>query len=627
MDDQIARHISIKIPEDPLCPIDPDDSLTLKQAELLLQLQRDVLEDIAFSRKSREVVTKICHLAEELLPNAVASVMLLNQGKLYVYCAPSIPGAGVERLNGLEPGPNSGSCGNVIYTQKPAFVSNTFADKRWSSLMQLAEDFNLRACWSVPVRIEEHELIGTFALTSFETRAPSLFHRRLLETCSFLTGIVLKREKLEKSLVDAAYFDPLTQLSNREKLQLDLQEHLNSGRKFVLAFVGLNRFKSVNDTYGHATGDYVLLQVAKRLSSGCGIALGLYRITGDEFAIVIESPHFMEALSALAHQMEIVLAPPFRFNDAEFFIRASVGFAYPLDENDTVEELMKHADTAMYAAKASNEQIFAVFTPEMADRVQDELQIERDLHKALNNQEFEVFYQPIMDAEGKRLNSLEALIRWHHPEKGLISPVVFIPLAEEAGLIPQISTFVIDQSIALLKQLKTDGLPLCRVSVNLSGREFNLKHINELTSAIEAEGLTNCFEFELLESYLMENAEEVIALLNSIRKRGISIAIDDFGTGYSSLSYLKKFPVDKIKIDQSLIKDIVFDVNDLEITKAVVAMARSLKLKVVAEGVETKEHSQLLSDLGVDYLQGYLFSKPVTISEIKAYIEKACDVS
>lgn len=623
MVDQMVSKSFIQLPEDPLCPIDPSDSLSLEQAELLLLLQRDVLADIVFSTEAYSVVEKICYLAEELLPNSVASVMLLKDNKLDVYCAPSIPVEGIKRLNGLQPGPNAGSCGNVCFKKQPAFVSNTFIDDRWKDLMPIAEDFNLKACWSVPVRTEVDELVGTFALTSFETRAPSLFHRRLLDTCGFLIGIVLKREKLERSLVDAAYYDSLTQLSNREKLQLDLLGYIEEGREFVLAFIGLDRFKSVNDTYGHETGDYVLSQVAKRLSSGCGIALGVYRITGDEFAVVIESPQFMDALAALATQIEAVLAPSFSFNDAEFFIRACVGFTYPLDELDSVSELMRRADTAMYAAKASNEQNFAVFTPAMADKVQEELQLERDLHHAINNQEFEVFYQPIMEADGKAIHSLEALIRWHHPEKGMISPLVFIPLAEEAGLIPKISTFVVNQVISFLSELKTTNIPLCRVSINLSGREFNPKHINELMAVIEEHDLMHCFEFELLESYLMENAEEVISLLNSIRKRGISIAIDDFGTGYSSLSYLKRFPVDKIKIDQSLIKDIVFDANDLAITKAVVAMARSLNLKVVAEGVETESHSELLSELGLDYLQGFFFSKPTTSIEITEYIKKS----
>ncbi|WP_024850861.1 bifunctional diguanylate cyclase/phosphodiesterase [Hydrogenovibrio kuenenii] len=623
MVDQMVSKSFIQLPEDPLCPTDPSDSLSLEQIELLLQLQRDVLEDIVFSTDANGVVEKICYLAEELLPNSVASVMLLKDNKLDVYCAPSISKEGIERLNGLQPGPNAGSCGNVCFKKTPAFVSDTFTDDRWKDLMPIAEDFNLRACWSVPVRTEVDELVGTFALTSFETRAPSLFHRRLLDTCGFLIGIVLKREKLEKRLVDAAYYDSLTQLSNRKKLQLDLQGYIEEGREFVLAFIGLDRFKSVNDTYGHETGDYVLSQVAKRLSSGCGIALGVYRITGDEFAVVIESPQFTDAFIALAAQIETVLAPSFSFNDAEFFIRACVGFTYPLDELDSVAELMKRADTAMYAAKASNEQNFAVFSPAMADKVQEELQLERDLHHAINNQEFEVFYQPIMDADGKVVHSLEALIRWHHPEKGMISPLVFIPLAEEAGLIPKVSTFVVGQVISFLNELKVANIPLCRVSINLSGREFNPKHINELMSVIEEHDLMHCFEFELLESYLMENAEEVISLLNSIRKRGISIAIDDFGTGYSSLSYLKKFPVDKIKIDQSLIKDVVFDANDLAITKAVVAMARSLNLKVVAEGVETGSHSELLSELGVDYLQGFVFSKPVTSAEVTTYIEKS----
>ncbi|MDX1796873.1 MAG: GGDEF domain-containing phosphodiesterase, partial [Hydrogenovibrio sp.] len=299
----------------------------------------------------------------------------------------------------------------------------------------------------------------------------------------------------------------------------------------------------------------------------------------------------------------------------------SKGFAYSLSSEDSFMELIKRADTAMYAAKESNDQNYAVFTPEMAEKVQGQLQLERDLHKAINNDEFEVYFQPIMESDGKKVHSLEALIRWHHPVNGLIPPNIFIPIAEESGIIHKISTIVVDQVLDFLQMLETDEVPLCRISVNISGREFNPTHIYGLMDKIRSKGLNDCFEFEMLESYLMGNAEDVISLLEEVRSTGISIAIDDFGTGYSSLSYLKKFPIDKIKIDQSLIKDIIFDSNDLAITKAVVAIARSLNLKVVAEGVETEEHSTLLSVVGIDFLQGYHFAKPMPRLEAEQYIK------
>ena len=615
------NHAQLKYLDDPSCPIDENDFVTVEQTESLYQLQREVLESVLLSKDTQQVVNKICLLAEQLVPNAVASVMLLDAGKLHVHSAPSIDEAGIARLNGLVPGPKAGSCGTAVYTKEPVFVSNTLNDERWASMVPVAEDLGLRACWSVPIKLEDREVIGSFALTSFESRPPSIFHRRILDTCSYLIGISLRRERLEQRLLEMAYYDDLTGLGNRDKLEIDIQRFLEMSTDFVLVLIGLDRFKSINDTYGHGTGDYVLSQVGKRLSSSCGIALGVYRITGDEFAVVVQTGSSPEEIAGLSSAIDAVLMPPLAYNDAEFFIQASKGFAYSLSSEDSFMELIKRADTAMYAAKESNDQNYAVFTPEMAEKVQGQLQLERDLHKAINNDEFEVYFQPIMESDGKKVHSLEALIRWHHPVNGLIPPNIFIPIAEESGIIHKISTIVVDQVLDFLQMLETDEVPLCRISVNISGREFNPTHIYGLMDKIRSKGLSDCFEFEMLESYLMGNAEDVISLLEEVRSTGISIAIDDFGTGYSSLSYLKKFPIDKIKIDQSLIKDIIFDSNDLAITKAVVAIARSLNLKVVAEGVETEEHSTLLSVVGIDFLQGYHFAKPMPRLEAEQYIK------
>ncbi|MDA3808148.1 MAG: diguanylate cyclase [Thiomicrorhabdus sp.] len=273
---------------DPSCPIEANDSVSFAQLELLYQLQRNILEDVALTEGYKSVLRKLCLMAEEMVPNSLASIMLLDDnGLLNVLAAPSIPKEGINALNGLVPGPFGGSCGNTVYCEKPTFVCNILTDEKWQNLRAVAESFGLGSCWSMPVRISEDEIIGTFALTSFEPSSPTVFQRRILDTCAYIVSIILRRHQSDSKLEHLAYHDVLTGLPNRTYLQIAIEELILENEGFSLLMFGLDRFKIINDTHGHDIGDKVLVASANLLKSMLYEGLRLFHISGDEFVLLV----------------------------------------------------------------------------------------------------------------------------------------------------------------------------------------------------------------------------------------------------------------------------------------------------------------------------------------------------
>ena len=609
------------------CQLDPtlyQSVLTAEQFESLFEFYADVFNALAEDLSLQAVLDKLCLAAEKLLPNAIATIMFLDEhGKLQVKAAPSVPESGIRALNNLEPGPHSGSCGNVIYRQEPVFVENTLKDERWQDIRELAINFDLRACWSMPIQVGD-KIIGTFALTSFEQRMPNAFQHKLLEMGAQIVSIAYRRSKLEEDVAFLAYHDPLTGLKNRKQLEKDIEAYIqaSNGEPYSLILLGLNRFKAINDTYGHNMGDRVLQAIGQCIERFVNNEFPLYRVGSDEFALIFKRKNCdVPMVEAYVENLARCIRRVIEVDHHHFYLSASFGIACALGKQHFYQ-LMKEADMAMYAAKANPNKCYAFYDPSMAQKVVDEAELDRDLHRALEERQFVLYYQPLMDATGNKVRSLEALIRWQHPEKGLIPPFKFIPLAEETGMISQITQWVVDQVISDLKNWHRRGLDQFMISINISGQEFNKQQISLLIDKIQQADLAPFFEFELTEGYFMGYEDASIELLEMIRSSGISIAIDDFGTGYSSLSYLKRFPVDKLKVDQSLVRDIVVDENDQAIVEAVVAMSHALKLKVVAEGVETLAHQKLLENKGIDYLQGYLYAKPKPAVLVEKFIRQ-----
>ncbi|MEW8507736.1 MAG: EAL domain-containing protein [Candidatus Thiodiazotropha sp.] len=437
---------------------------------------------------------------------------------------------------------------------------------------------------------------------------------------------VEERKHYEAQIWRQANFDTLTGLSNRSLFMDRLDRALAYARrhnyKLALLFIDLDRFKDVNDTLGHAHGDLLLQETAKRLQ-GCVREMDtVSRLGGDEFTVIL--PEMVENISAatVAGTILTSLLRPYTLDGHETKLSASIGITiYPQDGEDP-GMLLQNADTAMYRAKADGRNTFRYFTWEMNREAGGRAALEADLRNALKMEEFDLYYQPILNTLSGRIVGAEALLRWISPQRGFVGPDEFIPLAEESGLILPIGDWVMRRAAADLAAWDEMGLLLDQLSVNLSTLQFQAKGFTRKTVEFinSQPHLQSRLFFEITESVFIDEGSEPGARLAKLRKEGIGIDIDDFGTGYSSLSYLKRFPVDKIKIDRSFIRDVTSDPEDASLCEAIIAMAHHLKLSVVAEGVETNQQLQFLQRRGCDYAQGFLFGKPMPVDQFTDYM-------
>lgn len=437
-----------------------------------------------------------------------------------------------------------------------------------------------------------------------------------------------QRLRAEERVEHQAHYDLLTDLPNRvmfnDRLTLALAHANRHRRMLAILFVDLDRFKTIVDTLGHAIGDHVLRGVAERLSSSLEEGDTLARLGGDEFVILLPQIHRADKAVKLAQKVLEALKPAFHFSGHELHITTSIGIAlYPYDGEDA-DTLLKNADTALYRAKEQGRNNYQLYTPAMNARAFERLALENSLRKALERKEFLLHYQAQQDLKTGEITGMEALLRWQHPDLGLVYPAEFISLAEETGLIVPLGEWVLRTAAAQNKAWQKAGLPPMVVAVNLSARQFQHHDLVETVARVLKEtGLdARWLELEITESIAMQNADYTIIILRDLKEMGLQISMDDFGTGYSSLSYLKKFPIDTLKIDQSFVRDLSTDPNDAAIANAIIVLAHSLKLKVVAEGVETPEQKAFLKEHDCDKTQGYLFSNPISAALFEALIRQ-----
>lgn len=430
---------------------------------------------------------------------------------------------------------------------------------------------------------------------------------------------ITTQKTIEKKLEQMAHYDSLTELPNRmlffDRLGQILGNAKRYGFKFALLFIDLDRFKLINDSLGHSSGDIMLKEVAERLKSCLREADTVARMGGDEFTVILSKIASKDDAAYVAEKIIKSLEKPFILGGQECSIGASIGISVFPEDGATMEILMRNSDMAMYSAKEHGKNIYRFYVPIMDNSTFNKLQLENDLRSAVKKNEFLLYYQPQINIKTGKVIGMEALIRWKHPKMGIVSPAIFIPLAEETGLIVQMGDWVLETACMDVQKIIANGYPEMRVAVNLSGIQFKQKEIAEKISNILIKtGLdSKHLELELTESIAMENVENTIHKLQEINLMKIFLSIDDFGTGYSSLNYLKKYPINKLKIDQSFVRDIVKDNDDAVIVETIVAMAHSLRLNVIAEGVETGDQLDFLKRFGCDEVQGYLFGKPVPI--------------
>jgi len=439
---------------------------------------------------------------------------------------------------------------------------------------------------------------------------------------------ISENKHYQQELEHQANYDKLTGLPNRNLLSDRLDRAiLNAVRhrtRFAVAFIDLDGFKDINDSLGHGAGDRLLKAVAQRLVSALRATDTVARLGGDEFVLILGDQSEGKQLASELQRVLEIIAQPLTIDNSEIYVTASIGASVYPSDGQTGSALLKNADTAMYRAKDHGKNTVQCYSAEMNDEVSERLSLQVNLRRALEREEFLLHYQPQVDLRTGRMVGAEALIRWRHPELGMVSPGKFIPIAEACGLIEPIGEWVIKTACAQNKAWQDAGLPRLHVSVNLSTRQFRGKGLIEWVSRVLLEtGLeAKYLELELTESVIMHNAEHVIATVRDLKNLGLQLSIDDFGTGYSSLSYLKRFPVDRLKIDQSFIRDLGTDPDDAAIARTVIALAKSLDLRVIAEGVETAEQLAFLSLHDCDEVQGYYFSRPVPAEEFVRLLEK-----
>jgi diguanylate cyclase (GGDEF)-like protein len=451
---------------------------------------------------------------------------------------------------------------------------------------------------------------------------------------------VTEREKAESQIRMLAYYDALTGLPNRERFKEQAGQAMTAARrvgtKMALIYLDLDHFKRINDTLGHTAGDTLLRGVAKALTNivrgtdivakvdaETSVSSSLARLGGDEFTIMLTGLSRSESAARVAKRILQALARPLKIDDREYVVTGSMGIAVYPDDGEDVDLLLRNADIAMYAAKEDGRNNYRFFSEEMNSRMLDRLALESDLRMAIEKDELVLHYQPVVEATTGKIVATEALVRWQHPERGLVPPLDFIGIAEETGLIIPLGEWVLRTACSQAVAWREAGFEPMKMAVNIASQQLSQSDlVATVRSVLEATKLPGEYlELELTESSLMSDVEETAQTLWDLKETGLALSVDDFGTGYSSMSYLKQFPLDSLKIDRSFVRDLTTNDNDAAITRAVIALAKALDLATIAEGVEEQDQLAFLVSQGCDLIQGFLIGRPMPADDIDRFLE------
>ncbi|HEY9102364.1 sensor domain-containing protein, partial [Chitinimonas sp.] len=595
------------------------------RSERLLALQNDTLAAITAGHPLPHVLTQLAERVEQLAPEIQCSILLLDGQRVRHGAAPSLPPAFVAAINGAHIGPQAGSCGTAAYLNQPVEVADIATDPLWADYRSLALPHGLRACWSCPIRASDGSVLGTFAIYYQEPRHPSPFHRRIVEACTDLAGIAIEHRRAEDRIHTLAFYDPLTGLPNRalfqDRAELAIAHAHRNQLGLALLFTDLDRFKTINDSLGHAVGDKLLQVVARRLEAGVRDSDTVCRLGGDEFVLLLPDCDAAGALG-VAEKLIASAAEPVSIDGHDLNGTASIGIALFPQDGNSYDSLLKHADAAMYRAKELGRNAFCFYRQDMNAEAAERLELENALHQALARQELCLYYQPQVRIANRSLYGLEALLRWQHPQWGMVSPARFIPVAEECGLIDSIGRWVLDEACRQFSAWQAQGIAPPRISVNLSARQFQHDDIPAMVDATLARhGMSaSQLTLEITESLMMVRDDSTLGALRQLDQMGVTLAVDDFGTGYSSLGYLKRYPVRELKLDQSFVRDLDADADDRALASAVIHIGQSLRLTVVAEGVETASQLAFLREQGCQVAQGYHYARPMPADTLDEWL-------
>lgn len=592
------------------------------ELEALLSGQNRILEMIARGDSFQSTLDNIIHFIERFTHGAKCSIMIADQeGKRLLHgSSPNLPQAYNDAVHGIPIGPEIGSCGAAAFHKRSVIVTDIGTDPLWKDYRDLALAYGLKACWSSPVFDDDKRVIGTFGIYYCKSSSPREKDMEIIQKATDLTSLAIQHYRAKEKINFMAYHDALTNLPNRRLF--DLRAHaavggtkVDEGEKLCLMFLDLDRFKIVNDSLGHTMGDRLLKYVSEKLKKCVENEALISRQGGDEFAILLEHTS-KEKAKGVAERILQAMSELFVIEGTEIYVTTSVGMSFYPDDGEDVGVLLSKADVAMYQAKRQGRNNYQTYDLMLDKKALEKLQIENELRKALERDEFELHYQPIVNLCADKVIGAEALLRWNNEKCGNVSPNQFIPIAEETGLIVPIGEWVLKTALLQLKSWREQGMDPLSISVNLSIRQFYQPNLIQMVRENLQETGVNpeCLTIEVTESMTMD-VEAASFVLHELKKLGVNISIDDFGTGYSSLNYLKRFPIDYLKIDRSFIQDIAKSKSDENIATTIILMAHNLGLSVIAEGVETQEQLKLLKQHKCHEAQGYYFSKPVPAEE------------
>lgn len=620
----------------------------------LLEIQQDVIAKIALGSNLKDTLNDICSGIEAIFSDkrAKSSVLLIEGIHLRDGAAPSLPRAYVELIDGLEIGPTVGSCGTAAFTKKRYIASDTKTDPHWQPYQVLVESFNLNACWSTPIISSEQEVLGTFAVYYDVPMTPNDSELKVIDRFSHLTGLAIEKDRalrrerelnsrltynLEK-IQKLAYSDSLTGLPNRRfvldrllSMMKAKADHANIG---ALLYLDLDNFKGVNDTLGHSTGDILLTEIGQRLNIRLEPQDTIARIGGDEFVVLLsrntdDEAELTEDATQIAAELLTRLDTTFTINHRELHIAASIGITLISADDNHADEVLMRADTAMYSAKRNSEQTYCFFDPKLHESLRRRLKLERELRYAINNREIDTYFQPKIAPDGSILGA-EALVRWFHPGIGPVSPIEFIAIAEEIGVIDDLQKIVMEEACGLLHTIESEGLDLPKftLSINVSADQFKYPaFVCELRQLFNKQNISpEQITLELTESMLVEDIESAVKQMGALKSLGFNLSIDDFGTGYSSLAYLQTFPIDELKIDKSFVDNLFKKKIGTGIIDTILSLAEHMNYDVVAEGVEEKEQVDYFKQKNITSMQGYYFAKPMPATELLSWIAGRVEV-
>ena len=533
-------------------------------------------------------------------------------------------------------------CGHAINSKDLFVVEDARRDPRFADNPLVVGEPQVRFYAGAPLALSSGEVIGTLCAIDHAPRQLADAERSVLQVLARHVVVELElrrqveeliaemehRRQAEHRYMQLATRDPLTGLPNRaallDRLNQAVRSAARSGDRLAFMFLDLDRFKLINDSLGHAVGDELLQAVAERLHNSIRAADTVARLGGDEFAILLQQPRDADAALRVVDKLLASLSQPVVLDGQALTVRASVGVAFYPEHGDSADQLMRHADLAMYQAKQEASLGYCVYEPRLDLAAQSRLTLEQDLREALARGELMLHYQPQVTLARGTLTGVEALLRWNHPQQGLVSPARFIPLAEETGLILEIGNWVLTEAARQLAQWRAAGLVIPKVSVNVSPLQLKVDLLSQVERALRETGLVPAdLEIEITETAITADGPLVLELLSKLRALGVGVAVDDFGVGFSSLAMLRRLPVSTLKIDRCFVQEIARNSQDATITRAIIDLGHGLDLRLVAEGVEHTDQRRILSGLGCQEAQGYLFSPPLAADALVDWLASA----